>query len=54
MKYQAITLCFLMDFPIHYDTKVTISTGLPIVYFKVSQVEFSKIDVFLSMKVVLS
>ena len=29
-----------MDFPIHIDT---ISMGLPILYFKVSQVEFSKL-----------
>ena len=41
-----------MDFPIHIDT---ISMGLPIVYFKGSQVEFSKLqyDVFLSLKIVL-
>ena len=31
---------FLMDFPIHIDT---ISMGLPIVYFKGSHIEFSKI-----------
>ena len=31
---------FLMDFPIHFDT---ITMGLPIVYFKGSQVEFSKL-----------
>ena len=30
-----------MDFPIHIDT---ISIGLPIVYFKRSQVEFSKLS----------
>ena len=28
---KEITLCILMDFPIHIDT---ISNGLPIVYFK--------------------
>ena len=31
-----LTLCILMDFPIHIDT---ISTGLSIVYFKGSQVK---------------
>ena len=36
--------------PIHIDI---ITMGLPIVLFKGSQVEFSKFDVFLSMKVVL-
>ena len=35
----ALTLCNLMDFPIHDDT---IYMGLPIVYFKGSQVAFSK------------
>ena len=35
----SLTLCILMDFPIHIDT---ISMGLPIVRFKGSQVEFSK------------
>ena len=39
-----------MNFPIHSDTK---SMGLSIVYFKGSQVNFSKYDVFLSLKVVL-
>ena len=38
-----------MDFPIHIDT---ISMGLPIVYFKGSQVEFSLLC-FLSLKVAL-
>ena len=33
-------LCIQMDFPIHIDT---ISVGLPIVYFKASQVDFSKL-----------
>ena len=45
--------CILIEFPIHIDT---ISMGLPIVYFKGSQVEFSKLlstCVFLSLKVVL-
>ena len=37
-----------MDFPIHNDTKVAISMGLPILYLKGSQV-----DVFLPLKVVL-
>ena len=31
---------YLMDFPIHIGT---ISMGLPIVYFKAQQVEFSKL-----------
>ena len=35
------------DFPIHIDT---IIMALPIVYFKVSQVEFLNYDVFLSLK----
>ena len=39
-----------MDFPIHIDT---ISMGLPIVYFKGSQVKVSNYDVLLSLKVVL-
>ena len=41
-----------MNFPIHIDTT---SMELPIVYFKGSQIEFSKLlyDVFLSLKVVL-
>ena len=34
-----LTLCILMGFPKHIDT---ISMGLPIEYFKESQVEFSK------------
>ena len=37
---HSLTLYILMDFPIHMDT---ISMGLPIVYFKGSQVEFSEI-----------
>ena len=39
-----------MDFPIHSDT---ICLGLPVVYFKRSQVEFLNFQVFLSLKVVL-
>ena len=35
-----ITHCILMDFPIYIGT---ISMGLPIVYFKGSQVEFSNL-----------
>ena len=35
---HTLTLCILMDFPIHFDT---ISMGVPIVYFKRSHVEFS-------------
>ena len=35
-----ITLCIMMDFPIHIDT---ISMRLPFMYFKGSQVEFSKL-----------
>ena len=38
----ALTLDILMDFPIHIDYD-TISMGLPIVYFKGSQVAFSKL-----------
>ena len=38
-KYLGLTLCILMDFPIHIDT---ISMGLPIVYFKGSRVDVSK------------
>ena len=37
--FHILTLCILMDFPIHIDT---ISMGLPIVQFKGSHVEFSK------------
>ena len=33
-------LCFLIDFTMHIDT---IGMGLPIVYFKGSQVEFSNL-----------
>ena len=36
----SITLCLLMGFPKHDDT---ISMGLPILYFKGSRVEVSKI-----------
>ena len=36
----SLTLCILMDFSIHIDT---ISMGLPILYFKGSQVAFSKL-----------
>ena len=39
-----------MDFSTHIDT---ISMGLPTVYFKGSQVEFSNDDVVLSLNVVL-
>ena len=39
-----------MDFPISIDT---IGIGLPIVCFKGSQVEVSKFDVFLSLKVLV-
>ena len=46
----ALTLRILIDFPIHIDT---ICMGLPIVYFKGSQVEFLMYDVFCSLKVVL-
>ena len=35
---KGLTLCSLIDFPLHIDTK---STGLSIVYFNGSQVEFS-------------
>ena len=40
----SITLCILMDFPIHI---VTICMGLPIVYFKGVQVEFSKLIIIM-------
>ena len=40
MGKVVLTLCILMDFPIHLDT---ISMGLPIVYFKGSRVEFSRL-----------
>ena len=49
-KITSLTLRILMDFPIHIDT---ISMGLPIVYFKGSQVEFSNVYVFRSLKVVI-
>ena len=39
-----------MDFPIHIDT---IIMGLPIVYFKGSQIKFSELWSFLSLKIVL-
>ena len=40
-KFQSLLiLCILKDFPIHIDT---ISMGLSIVYFKGSQVKFSKL-----------
>ena len=48
-KITSLTLCILMDFPIHIDT---ISIGLSIVYFKGSKVEFSNVCEFLSLKVV--
>ena len=35
-----LNFCILMDLPIHTDT---LSMGLPLVYFKGSQVEVSKI-----------
>ena len=44
---KLLTLSILMVFPIHIDTK---TMGLPIVYLKGSQVEFSELyDVFLSL-----
>ena len=45
-----LTSCILMELPIHMDA---ISMGLPIVYFKGSQVQFYDYDVCLSLKVVL-
>ena len=45
-----LTLCVLMDFPIHINT---INMGLLIMYFKGLQVEFSY-DVFLSLNIVLN
>ena len=41
-----LTLCILMEFPIHIDT---VSMGLPILYFKGSQVDFLNYDVCLSL-----
>ena len=38
LSTNCLTLCILVDFTIHIDT---ISMGLPIVYFKGSQLEFS-------------
>ena len=49
-EYAALTVSILVDFPIHIDK---INMGLPIVFFKGSQVKFSKCDVFLSVRVVL-
>ena len=43
MTISSLTLCVLMDFPIQIDT---ISMGLPIMYFKGSQIEFSKLECF--------
>ena len=40
-EISVLTLCILMDFPIHIDT---ISIGLPIVYFKGSLVDFSNLS----------
>ena len=40
-----------MGFPIHIDT---ISMGLPILYFKGLQVDFSKYDVFLEVVLILA
>ena len=37
-RHTYLTLCLLMEFPIHIDT---ISMGLPIVYFKGSHVKLS-------------
>ena len=37
---QVLTLCILMYFTLHINT---ISMGLPIVYAKGSQIEFSKL-----------
>ena len=48
-KCTSLTLCILMDFPIHI---ATICLRLPIVYFKRSQVEFWNYEVLLSLKVV--
>ena len=39
-RMAMVRCCILMDFPIPIDT---LSMGLPIVYFKGSQVEFSKL-----------
>ena len=49
-KCTSLTLCILMDFPIHI---ATVNKGLPIVFFKGLQVEFLNNDVLLSLKVVL-
>ena len=46
---DTLTLCFLMDFPIHIDI---ISIGLSIVYFEGSQLECIY-DVYRSLKAVL-
>ena len=46
----ALFLCILMGLPIHIDT---ICLGLPIVYFKRSQIEFYNHNAFLSLDVVL-
>ena len=45
---DVLTLCILMDFPIHIDT---ISIGLPILYVKGSQIGFFNNGVFQSLKV---
>ena len=45
-----LTLCVLMDFPIHIDSMIM---GLPIVYVKGSQFFFQNFDVFLFLKLVL-
>ena len=53
MRKSRLTLCILMDFPIHINAKYL---GLPILYFKGLQVEvstFLNYNVCLSLKVVL-
>ena len=49
-KKLGLTLCILIDFPIHIGT---ISMGLPIVYFKGHRLNFLNYGVFLSPKAVL-
>ena len=49
-KNVILTLCILIDFPIHIDT---IKMRLTIVFFKGLQVDFLNYDVFLSLKFVL-
>ena len=55
MHKSRLTLCILMDFPIHVHIN-TKYHGLPILYFKGLQVDvsmFRNYNVFLSLKVVL-